>query len=418
MQYRLFPILSIAAIIGLVIGSYGMFDRLVNGLNPVAFGSYVPWGLWVAFYLFFLGLSAGAFLVTILTYLLEIKPFRGIGPLSAFMVLVCLFCELFFILLDLGSMHRAFYQFFLSPSFSSLLTWMFILFNLMGIIYTLKTYFLVRGDIIQGAPHQTGLLRSIYRILSFGRTAYDDAMRTADEHRVHRLAWFSLPIGLLFYATNGAFFAILINRPIWNSALTPLLFVVAALLSGGALVAFLTYVFVDNGAGLRDTLMKYLGRSILFLLCLFLVLEAMQFFVGYQTGRTDIVTSLNHITVGPAWWIFWVVHLCIGSLIPLALLTFGGRSSKAAATACFLIFVTFIAVRYNFIIPDLAVYKLEGLEFVFRHARLSTDYIPNLNEWLVSIWIISAGLLAFLLGTRYLPIVNAKLGGMDHASQN
>ena len=416
MQYRLFPALSIVAIVGLAVGSYGMFDRLVNGLNPVAFGSYVPWGLWVAFYLFFLGLSAGAFLVTLLTYLLGIKAFQSIGPLSAFMVLVCLLCEVLFILLDLGSMHRAFYQFFLTPSFSSLLTWMFVLFNLMGLIYTLKTYFLVRGDIIQGASKQKGLLKSIYQLLSFGRSDYDEAMRTADEHRVHRLAWLSLPVGLLFYATNGAFFAILINRPIWNSALTPLLFVVAALLSGGALVTFLTYVYVQNSQGLRDTLLKYLGRSILFLLCLFLVLEAMQFFVGYQTGRTDIVTSLNHITVGPHWWIFWVVHLVIGCLIPLVLLTFRQKSSAAVATACFLIFVTFVAVRYNFIIPDLAVYKLEGLEFVFRHARLSTDYVPNLNEWLVTVWVISAGLLAFLLGTRYLPIVNDKLGGMDHAS--
>jgi molybdopterin-containing oxidoreductase family membrane subunit len=416
MQYRLFPFLSILAIAGLVIGSYGMFDRLVNGLNPVAFGSYVPWGLWVAFYLFFLGLSAGAFLVTILTYLLNIKAFQNIGPLSAFMVLVCLLCEVLFILLDLGTMHRAFYQFFLTPSFSSLLTWMFVLFNFMGIIYTLKTYFLVRGDIIQGAAHQKGLLKPIYRILSFGRIQYTEAMRSADDHRVHRLAWFSLPVGLLFYATNGAFFAILINRPIWNSAVTPLLFVVAALLSGGALVTFLTYLYVDNGQGLRDTLLKYLGRSILFLLCLFLVLQAMQFFVGYQTGRTDIVTALNHITVGPHWWIFWVVHLGIGSLIPLVLLTFAQRSPKAVAAASFLIFATFVAVRYNFIIPDLAVYKLEGLEFVFRHARLSTDYVPNLNEWLVVVWIISLGLLAFLLGTRYLPIVNDKLGGMDHAA--
>jgi molybdopterin-containing oxidoreductase family membrane subunit len=416
MRYKLFPVLSIAAIAGLVIGSYGMVDRLANGLYPVAFGSYVPWGLWVAFYLFFLGLSAGAFLVTILTYLLNIKAFQSIGPLSAFMVLVCLLCEVLFILLDLGTMHRAFYQFFLTPSFSSLLTWMFILFNLMGIIYTLKTYFLVRGEIIQGADHQKGLLKSIYRILSFGRTRYDEAMRAADEHRVHRLAWVSLPVGLFFYATNGAFFAILINRPIWNSALTPLLFVVAALLSGGALVTFLTYFYVDNSHGLRDTLLRYLGRSILFLLCLFLVLQAMKFFVGYQTGRTDIVTSLNHITVGPHWWIFWGVHLGIGSLVPLLLLTFAQKSPKAVATSSFLIFVTFVAVRYNFIIPDLAVYKLEGLEYVFRHARLSTDYVPNLNEWLVTVWIISLGLLAFLLGTRYLPIVNDKVGGLDHAS--
>ena len=46
----------------------------------------------------------------------------------------------------------------------------------------------------------------------------------------------SLPVGLFFYGTNGAFFAILQNRPIWNSAMTPLLFIAAALLSGGALI--------------------------------------------------------------------------------------------------------------------------------------------------------------------------------------
>jgi Ni/Fe-hydrogenase subunit HybB-like protein len=119
---------------------------------------------------------------------------------------------------------------------------MFILFNAMGVIYTLKTYFLVRGDIIQSAPRQTGLVRSIYRLLSLGRTRYDEDMQAADERRVHLLAWASLPVGLVFYGTNGAFFAVLLNRPIWNSAVTPLLFVVAALLSGGALVTFLTYV--------------------------------------------------------------------------------------------------------------------------------------------------------------------------------
>ncbi|MDZ7580776.1 MAG: NrfD/PsrC family molybdoenzyme membrane anchor subunit [Deltaproteobacteria bacterium] len=246
MRYKFFPILSITALTGLVIGSIGMFDRLLHGLNPVAFGSYVPWGLWVAFYLLFLGFSAGAFLVTILTYLLEIKVFKSIGPLSAFMVMVCLMCEVLFILLDLGSMHRAFYQFFLTPNFSSLLTWMFVLVNAMGIIYTLKTYFLVRGSIIQAAPGQKGPIGSLFRLLSLGRTRYDEDMRAADERRVHRLAWISLPVGLVFYGTNGAFFAVLLNRPIWNSAVTPLLFLVAALLSGGALVTFLTYVFMPN----------------------------------------------------------------------------------------------------------------------------------------------------------------------------
>jgi molybdopterin-containing oxidoreductase family membrane subunit len=416
MKYRFFPVLFIAGLAGLVVGSVGIYDRMIYGLNPVAFGSYVPWGLWVAFYLLFLGFSAGAFLVTILTYLLGIKVFKSIGPLSAFMVMVCLQCEVLFILLDLGSMHRAFYQFFLTPNFSSLLTWMFLLVNAMGIIYTLKTYFLVRGSIIQAVPAQKGFVQSAFRFLSLGRRQYDEKMRAADERRVHTLAWISLPVGLVFYGTNGAFFAVLLNRPIWNSAVTPLLFLVAALLSGGALITFLTYVFMPNRDELRDTLTRHLGRAILFLLVVFLALETMLLSVGYQAGRPDVVTSLNHITIGPGWWNFWILHLAIGSLIPFVLLVFGHRRANVVAWACFLIFITFISVRYNFIIPDLAVYKMEGLEAVFIHPRLSTSYAPNLNEWLVSIWIMSLGLLVFLLGTRYLPIANVNSGGMDHVA--
>jgi len=74
------------------------------------------------------------------------------------------------------------------------------------------------------------------------------------------------------------------------------------------------------------------------------------------------------------------------------------------AWACFLIVVTFVAVRFNFLIPDLAIYKLDGLEFTFFHPRLRTSYIPSFMEWLVSLWIVSFGLIAFLAASRWLPI--------------
>ena len=410
MKSRWFPALLIVSLLGLVAGTPALYDRLTQGLNPVAFGSYVPWGLWVALYLFFLGLSAGAFLISIMVYLLNLRQFESIGPLLA------LVCEVQFILLDLGTMHRAFYQFLLTPSFSSLMTWMFVLFNLMLFIYLLKTFFLIRGKLIARGSDSANRFAPIYRLLALGKTRYTEVMRAADDRRVHQLAWLSLPVGLTFYGINGAFFAILMNRPIWNSALTPLLFVVAALLSGGALIAFLTYVFhkdttpVGGRFCLRDDLCVDLGRVILFLLVVFLLLEAMQFFVGYQTARTDIVTSLNQIVAGPHWWTFWIIHLLIGSLIPLFLLIVFPRAPRGVVWACFLIFITFPAVRYNFIVPDLAVYKLEGLGEAFVHFRLSTHYAPNLNEWMVSVWIVSLGLLLFLLGSRYLPIVEEEKG--------
>lgn len=421
MKYKYFIPLLILALAGLAVGAVGLVDRLQHGLNPTALGSYIPWGLWVAFYLLFLGLSAGAFLVTIMTYVLGMKQFEHIGPLSAFVVLVALICEVQFILLDLGQWHRALYQFFITPSFTSLLTWMFILFNAMLVIYALKTFYLIRGDLVRWSKDPAkGSLRALYGALALGKSDYSSADRDSDMRKVHILAKISLPVGLIFYGTNGAFFAVLLSRPVWNSAMTPLLFVVAALLSGGALIAFLTYIFRQkdplnpDGLCYEDRICLDLGKVILFLLIVFLALEGMQFFVGYQTATIAVVTSLDLIVKGPHWWVFWIVHLLIGSLIPLLLLVFRAGDVKSVALACFLIFITFAAVRYNFVIPDLAVYKLEGLEATFAHPRLRTDYVPNLNEWLVSLWIISTGLVVMLLGTRFLPIVTEN-GGTDHA---
>jgi Ni/Fe-hydrogenase subunit HybB-like protein len=409
MTNKSYNILIGVAVLGLLVGTWGMIERLLYGLNPVAFGSYVPWGLWVSFYLLFLGLSAGAFLVTIMTYVFQMKRFESIGPLSAFTVLVALLCEVLFITIDLGRMDRI-YQFILTPSFTSIMTWMFVLFNAMLIIYALKTFFLVREDLVLRANDKSRRDRRLYRFLALGRTSYSEEDHLRDHNRVHILSMISLPVGLIFYGMNGAFFAVLMDNPIWNSALTPILFIMAALLSGGALITFLTHVFIRD----KD-LVRSLGRAVLLVLVIYLLLEVLQFFVGYQTSIVSLITGLDLITSGPYWWAFWIVHLLIGTFIPLILFLTRPDSTKAIAWACFLIVATFITVRLNFIIPDLVLYKLEGLEHTFYHERLRTHYVPNLNEWLVSIWIISLGLLTFLLGTRWLPVVSSQRGGMEHA---
>ena len=125
-----------------------------------------------------------------------------------------------------------------------------------------STSFLLREDLILWSQDKNRKGSSIYRMLALGKTNYEPEDRRRDENRVHTLSIISLPAGLLFYGTNGAFFAILMNRPIWNSALTPLLFIMAALVSGGALITSLIYVFQHD-----EELGRPLGRIILFLLC-------------------------------------------------------------------------------------------------------------------------------------------------------
>jgi Ni/Fe-hydrogenase subunit HybB-like protein len=406
---RYYKPLLILAIIGLVVGFWGVFQAIWFGKGATDLGSYVPWGLWVAVYLFFLGLTAGAFLITILTYVFRVKIFAPIGPLSAFTVLVAITCEVIIISFDLGHFSRA-YRFLINPGWYSMIFWMVVFTNAMILIYLLECYFLLRGELVKWSQEEGRPARWLYGFLSFGKTEFTEADREADHKRVRFLSILSLPVGLIFYGINGAIFAILLNRPLWNGALTPLLFIVTALLSGGALITFLTYIFKAD-----DELVHYLGHVVRFLLVVFLFLQLLQFFVGYRTGIPITKASLDIIAFGPYWWVFWIVHLLLGSAIPLYLLAVHHQDAKVVAWACFLIIITFIAVRLNFVIPDQAVYKLEGLEATFYHHRLRTsEYFPNLNEWLVSLWVLSLGLLAFLLGSRWLPVISAGKGEAEH----
>lgn len=401
MNEKLFRFLLVASILGLIIGTLGLIYFLVYGKSTLALGSYIPWGLWVSLYTYFLGLTAGAFLITILTYVFRIKIFTAIGPLSAFTVVVTILAEVIIITLDLGHPFRL-YRLLLTPGFKSMIFWMVVFTVAMLVIYILETYLLLREDLIAWSQDPQVKNRKIYHYLALKRTVYTAEDRQKDRRWVRWLSILSIPVGLLFYASNGAVFAVLLNRPIWNSTLTPLIFIISALVSGGALILLLTYLFMRD-----DEVIHLLAHTVAFLLVVMLILEFLHIFISYQWDVVYIVTALDLILYGPYWWVFWVIHLVLGSLVPLYLMVVYPDNSKVLAWACFLIVFTFIAFRLNFVIPDQAVYKLEGLDLSFFHERLRTHYVPNLTEWLVSLWVISLGLLAFLLGARWLPVIQA-----------
>jgi molybdopterin-containing oxidoreductase family membrane subunit len=408
MSEKFFRTLLGVAILGLIIGTFGLINFLVYGKSTLALGSYIPWGLWVSLYTYFLGLTAGAFLITILTYVFRIKIFTGIGPLSAFAVVVTILAEMIIITLDVGHPLRM-YRIFITPGFKSMIFWMVVFTVAMLVIYILETYYLLREDIIQWSQDPQIKRRGIYGFLALGRTSYSAEDRQRDHQRVRLLSLLSIPVGLFFYGSNGAVFAVLLNRPIWNSTLTPLLFIISALVSGGALIVLLTFMFRRD-----DAVIHLLAHTVRFLLVVMLILEFLHFFISYQWDVVYIVTALDLILYGPYWWNFWFVHLLLGSLVPLYLMIVYHDNSKVLAWASFLIVFTFVAFRLNFVIPDQAVYKLEGLDASYFHTRLRTHYVPNLTEWLVSLWVISLGLLAFLLGARWLPVIQAGRGEEEH----
>ena len=119
-------------IVLLGLGAIGVYQRFTQGHLPAGYGSYVPWGLWVALYFHGVGIAGGAFAVGAGGYVLDLPGFRSRRVLRTVIVLsiAAILPAFMGVWFDLGHMERS-HRIFTSPAFTSMMTfnaWMYIIF--------------------------------------------------------------------------------------------------------------------------------------------------------------------------------------------------------------------------------------------------------------------------------------------------
>ncbi|WP_322797460.1 NrfD/PsrC family molybdoenzyme membrane anchor subunit [Tepidiforma sp.] len=389
-------------IILILIGSWAWIDRFLNADKNANYGSIVPWGLWVAAYIYFIGLSAGSFLVSSLVYVFNIKRFESIGRLALYSAVVTLLLALLSISADLGHPFRAWHV-LVYPNFRSPMAWMIWLYSAYFILLILELWFVLRHDLVVGS-RRPGWRGRLYRILVFGSNDDSPATRASDRQVVRFLATIGVPLAVMFHGGVGSLFGVVASRPAWHGGLFPILFLVSALVSGGALLVLVSAIFQDGLRRNRQVVLDLAGL-VLALLAFDLLLQISETLVGFYGNEPDRVENLRLIYGGPYWWVFWVWQLALGTLVPIVLLAspWTRRNPVAAALACGLIAIGFLAVRLNIVIPGLADEQLEGITQAFNSTRIATDYVPSLMEFTFTAGIIGIGLVLFGLGEWFLP---------------
>jgi len=392
-----------AAGIALIItGAWAWIDRWVNSDKNVDYGSLVPWGLWVAMYIYFIGLSAGAFLVSSLVYVFQIKRFEKIGRLALFSALVTLVLALLSISADLGHPFRAWHV-MVFPNFISPMAWMIWLYTAYSILLVLELWFVLRYDLVVGAKAE-GPRAKLYRILAFGSKDESEAVRASDRQIVRILATVGIPLAIMFHGGVGSLFGVISSRPQWHGGLFPLLFLLSALVSGGALLAVVSAIFQDGLRRNRGTVVA-LGTLVLGLLLLDVLFQVSETLVDFYGNEPRKIAGLELIYTGPYWWVFWIWQVGVGTLVPIAMLVLPSRRDpRWVAAACLLVAAGFLAVRLTIVIPGLAsAEQVRGVSEAFASDRVSTDYVPSVMEWLFSAGIVGIGLVMFGVGEWLLP---------------
>lgn len=394
----LFWILSVACIL---IGAFGWYNRLFRGHHDANYNNIVVWGLWVAAYIFFIGLSAGAFLVSSLVYVFNFERFECIGRLAVFSALVTLVLALLAIWVDLGHMDRAWHV-LIYPNFKSPMAWMIYLYTVYMILLSAEMWFILRADMAAGAmePGWRGLA---YKILSLGSRNVSEQAIHRDRRIVRALATIGVPLAIMFHGGVGALFATVAARPHWNSALFPILFILSALVSGGALLAVLATVFQDGLKANRQIVLD-LGKLVRILLWLDVLFQISELLIAFRGGMPSHIAGFQLMLFGPYWPVFWIGQVLLGTVIPLAIFTARTRNNALAVSlACLLVVIGIFGLRLNIVIPGLAPEEIHGLTEAVSTPRISSQYLPSLSEWLLTVGIIGLGFLIFGIGEHLLP---------------
>ncbi len=273
------------------------------------------------------------------------------------------------------------------------------------ILLIAELHIALRVDLIKLRERSTGLKQRLYNIMALGSNGVDQKSVERDRKLMRVLAIIGIPTALGVHGGTGSAFGVIKAVPYWSSALTPILFIVSAMVSGAALILFLRAFFFKSQAGDID-LLSSLGKLILLLLFFDWVLLGAEFLIGIYSNIPAHVQSIQNMVSGANWWAFWILQLIIGAILPVFLIL-SGRTNKSKfllGLAGLAVVIGILAARWNFIIPALSVPRLEGIPEVFFSPRLLPVYFPSLSEWLSNLGLLALFFVLIPLGLKFLPL--------------
>ncbi|MCF6092483.1 polysulfide reductase NrfD [Microaerobacter geothermalis] len=370
----------------------------MEGMASTYLTDEVPWGAWVAFYIYFIGMSAGSFLLSTLIYGFGMKKYEKIGRAALLSAIVSMITAITFIFLDIGRPDHVFNS-IIYWNITSTMAWEIHFYIVYILFLIVELYLSMRGDLIELAKKKNRLAK-FYQFLTFGKKEMTKEDEQRDKKRMKILGIIGIPLAILgVHGGTGSIFAVLKAHPFLNSGLFPIIFIMSALVSGTALSISL---YVIKNKVLKKPIDTEMVRSLGSLLALFLAIELImewyEFLVGTYGLQYEEMQTIGHMTTGPWWWSFWIFQMGFAMIIPLGIL-FLKRTRTSVnwiLTASILTILGVVGVRFNMVVPVFIVPPFEGMP--------TPNYYPNLSEWVVTFGLIAMFLLLYTLGEKLLPI--------------
>jgi len=379
-------------IAGTVLGVWSIIHILKEGLIVTNLTQYVPWGIWIAAYVYFAtGLAAGSFILSTLVYVFKIKDLEPLAKLALLQTFAILSMGLLLVFLDLGKPFNI-YMIITSFNPSSLLAWLFVFYGVYLLLIVVKMFFAMQDDILYKWKGK--------------RLKFESQKK--NKYYLSALGIIGIVAAIFTRVTSASFFAVVSANPNWFGAVLPVQFLLLAFVSGGALLLVLSIIFYnDYNEKIRKAL-RTLSYFILgFLIFHFLIL-VLEFFITLYAGTPSAKLTYQLILTGRYWYVFWIVQLGVGLLIPILIIsTIKFRNFiNSMLLYGISIFIGTFGFFLSFVIPGQINPNFEKLPESHFHERYTEGYIATFTEWALFVGCISLFIWIVLAGIKYLPIID------------
>ena len=377
--------LSIVLAAGAV--AYGIV--MVKGLSVTNLSDLVPWGLWITIDLSAIALSAGAFTLCAVVYLLGLKQYEPVARTATFIGLIGYTMALLTLLLDIGRPDR-FWHAIVYWNTHSLLWEVSMCLTLYLCVLALETAPIIgRTKWMQTRfPWIANKMTSIHRFAPI-------------------LAILGLGLSMLHQSSLGATYGVLQARPIWYKPGLSVMFMFSAIVGGPALTVLVTKVSgrLTPRAKVDDSLLEkitlFIGWGLVGYIY-FRFWDAFSMTYTYEPGRSE---SLNMLTSGPLAFNFLVGEMLLGALIPAILLLVPRFRKSWTAQVIALAFIVAGVVAFRWDV------NMSGLLIVLTYLpqeinTLYTTYFPSIIEIVSGVGVVAYGALAITIGVRYLNLID------------
>lgn len=390
-------------------GLYGLVVQIVEGHIVTGMRDNVVWGIYIANFIFFIGISYAGALISGILHLLRVEWRTPIIRIAEIITVISTIIGPAYILLCMGRLDRL-HHLALFGRIQSPIIW-----DVMAIsTYLIGSFiFLYLASIrdlaaLRDYPFKSSWRNKIYKFLAVDFEGTSKQNRYLDRG-LDIMSAIIIPLAVLVHSVLAWIFGMTL-RPGWHSTIFAPYFVVAAVFSGTGVLIMALWVFrkyYKLESYITKIHFNYLGTILMILGALYAYFTFSEYLTSWYGSETWEMEVLFRLFDPKEYWWWFFFAAIIGVLLPIVVILIPKFRTINSIT-----FVSAVAVfalwvkRYLIIIPTLETPLLPLQDMRPEYIR----YSPTLVEWLLTFAGIALFCMLFFLFSKFLPIVPAIKG--------